>query len=52
METDTCTFGTFLTTSFPEHNSKTVEDISTKLATHIKKEAYMCLLILKSFGCQ
>jgi len=26
-------------TSFPECNSKTVEDISTKLATHIKLEA-------------
>jgi len=24
--------------SFPEHNSKIVEDISTKLATHIKQE--------------
>jgi len=24
--------------SLPEHNSKTVQDISTKLATHIKQE--------------
>jgi len=38
METDTCTFGTCFPTSFPEQNSNTVEDISTKLATLIKQE--------------
>jgi len=32
------TLWTFLQTSFPEHNSKTVKGISTKLATHIKQE--------------
>jgi len=39
MERGTCTFCTFLSTSFPEHHSKTNEDILTKLATHIKQEA-------------
>jgi len=32
-------FETFLQTSFPVHNSITVQDISMKLATHIKQEA-------------
>jgi len=43
METVTGThlehFWTFLLTLFREHNSKTIEGISTKLATLIKKEA-------------
>jgi len=46
METDTCRFGTFLPTSFPEYNSKTVEGISTKLATLIKPVVYIYLIIL------
>jgi len=27
---------------FPEHNSKSIQDVATKLLTHIKQAALMC----------
>jgi len=44
METDTCTFGTYLPASFMEHNSKNVQDISTKFVTHILSKKPRCAL--------
>jgi len=35
--------------SFPEHDLKSIQDIPTNFATHIKRVAVMCILIFSEF---
>jgi len=38
--------------SIPEHNLKSIQDMSTKLPTHIKQVAFMCVsLLLRDVNC-